>query len=745
MIRKNLLRRKARTLLTVLGISIGVTAMILLGSLADGLDVGYTDMLTGSDADLVLSQPQSFDVGYSSVEAEAGDALAAMPEVQEVAGFLQGYTQAEGIPFFIVFAHTPGSFALDRYQLIEGQNLHSAGTGGSRGKPVMLGKAAAEALDKSVGDTLRITGATYRIVGIYETGDALEDSGALMDLAEAQSLLGKPRQLSLFYVRLKNSQLAERLTERVDRLWPDLELSGASEFADRQLLVDVMDAYVWVIGGLAIVIGGVGMMNSQLMAVVERTREIGLLRAVGWSSRRVLLMILGESVTVGLLGGALGIAVAMLTLFLIREWALFFGAVVQAGLILEALSVALVLGMLGGAYPAWRASRLPPVEALRYEGGSLGGVRRLPIGGMAFQSLWQRSARTLLTLGAIGLTVGAIMALEAVVRGTMASMTEMGLGGGAEIMVRQADIADTSLSAIDKRIGDSLAALPQVESVSGMIMTVAIMPDSGGFFIVLGYSPSEYSIRRFTLVEGKRISGNHQLMIGQLMAQALKKGVGDTIEISGVRFRITGIYESGGGWEEMGGVVSLRDGQALAGRPRKVTLYEVSVRDPSQADLLVEDINARFPEVHSALTGEFADQMPDLKNAEVMINTISVLAIAVGGLGVLNTMLMAVMERTRELGILRALGWPARAVLGLILREAVLIGLLGGVAGTLVAFALTALMRAAPMVGEAFDPRWEWDVFVRAFAVAMLLGVAGGLYPAYRATRLQPVEALRYE
>jgi ABC-type antimicrobial peptide transport system permease subunit len=745
MIRKNLLRRKARTLLTVLGISIGVTAMILLGSLADGLDVGYTDMLTGSQADLVLSQPQSFDVGYSSVEAEAGEALAAMPEVQEVAGFLQGYTQAEGIPFFIVFAHTPGSFALDRYQLIEGQNLHSAGTGGSRGKPVMLGKAAAEALDKSVGDTLRITGATYRIVGIYETGDALEDSGALMDLAEAQSLLGKPRQLSLFYVRLKNSQLAERLTERVDRLWPDLELSGASEFADRQLLVDVMDAYVWVIGGLAIVIGGVGMMNSQLMAVVERTREIGLLRAVGWSSRRVLLMILGESVTVGLLGGALGIAVAMLTLFLIREWALFFGAVVQAGLILEALSVALVLGMLGGAYPAWRASRLPPVEALRYEGGSLGGVRRLPIGGMAFQSLWQRSARTLLTLGAIGLTVGAIMALEAVVRGTMASMTEMGLGGGAEIMVRQADIADTSLSAIDKRIGDSLAALPQVESVSGMIMTVAIMPDSGGFFIVLGYSPSEYSIRRFTLVEGKRISGNHQLMIGRMMAEAMEKDVGDTIEISGVRFRITGIYESGGGWEEMGGVVSLRDGQALAGRPRKVTLYEVSVRDPSQADLLVEDINARFPEVHSALTGEFADQMPDLKNAEVMINTISVLAIAVGGLGVLNTMLMAVMERTRELGILRALGWPARAVLGLILREAVLIGLLGGVAGTLVAFALTALMRAAPMVGEAFDPRWEWDVFVRAFAVAMLLGVAGGLYPAYRATRLQPVEALRYE
>jgi ABC-type lipoprotein release transport system permease subunit len=744
MIRKNLLRRKARTLLTVLGISIGVAAMILLGSLADGLDIGYTEMLTGSQADLVLSQPQAFDVGYSAVEADAGEALAAMPEVREVAGFLQGYTETEGIPFFIIFAHTPGSFVLDRYQLVEGQDIRS-GAGKGHGKPVMLGSAAAEALDKQVGDALRITGATYRIVGIYETGDALEDSGALLDLAEAQALLGKPRQLSLFYVRLKDPDLAERLTERVARLWPDLELSGAREYSDRQLLVDVMDAYVWVIGGLAIVIGGVGMMNSQLMAVVERTREIGLLRAVGWSSRRVLLLILGESVTVSLLGGLLGLGLALLTLTAIRSWAAFFGAVVNLGLILQALTVALILGMLGGAYPAWRASRLPPVEALRYEGGSLGGVRRLPVGGMAFQSLWQRSMRTLLTLGAIGLTVGAIMALEAVVRGSMSALTEMGFGSGAEIMVRQADIADTSLSAIDKRIGDSLAAMPEVESVSGMILSVAVLPDSGGFFIVLGYSPSEFAIRRYTVVEGERITGNHQIMIGRLISRSLGKGVGDTIEISGVRFRITGIFEAEGGWEEMGGVVSLRDGQSLAGRPRKVTLYQVSVRDPARADSVVEAINARFPEVHSALTGEFAQQMPDVQNAEVMINTISVLAIAVGGLGVLNTMLMAVLERTRELGILRALGWPARAVLGLILREAILIGLLGGVAGTLVAFALGGLMRLAPMVGDAFDPRWDWDVFVRAFVVALLLGLVGGLYPAYRATRLQPVEALRYE
>lgn len=745
MILKNLLRRKTRTLLTVLGISIGVAAMILLGTLAEGLDIGYTAMLTGSEADLVLSQPQSFDVGYSSVDQAAGEALAAMPEVAEVAGFLQGYTQAEGIPFFIVFAHTPDSFVLDRYHVIEGQSDLGLAGGRSRGKPIMIGSAAKEALGKSVGDTLRITGATYRIAGVYETGDALEDSGALLELEEAQALLGKPRQLSLFYIRLKDPQLADRLIQRVARRWPDLELSGAEEFADRQLLVDMMDAYVWVIGGLAIVIGGVGMMNAQLMAVVERTREIGLLRAVGWSSRRVLLMILGESLAVGLAGAALGLGVSVLTLYALEEWALFFGAVLSPGLVLQALAVALTLGVVGGAYPAWRASRLPPVEALRYEGGSLGGVRRLPVGGMALQSLWQRSARTLLTLGAIGITVGAIMALEAVVRGSMATITDMGLGAGAEIMVRQADIADTSLSAVDKRVGDSLAALPEIESVSGMLMTVAVLPESGGFFIIQGYSPSEYGIRRFKVTEGTRISGNHQIMIGRTIADSLGKRVGETIEISGVRFRVTGIFEAGGGWEEMGGVMSLRDAQSLAGRPRKVTLYQVSVRNPTQAESVVEEINARFPDVHSALTSEFVQQMPDVQNAEIMINTISVMTIAVGGLGVLNTMLMAVVERTREIGILRALGWKASAVLGLILREAVLIGLLGGAAGTVVAFLLAGALAAAPVVGDAMQPLWEWDVFVRAFVVALLLGLAGGLYPAYRATRLQPVEALRYE
>jgi ABC-type antimicrobial peptide transport system permease subunit len=408
--------------------------------------------------------------------------------------------------------------------------------------------------------------------------------------------------------------------------------------------------------------------------------------------------------------------------------------------------VVLILGLVGGLYPAWRASRLQPVEALRYEGGSSGGrIHRLPFGGMAVQSLWQRSSRTLLTLGAIGLTVGAIVAIQAVISGTTDSMTDIFANGNIEIMIRQADIADTSLSTIDERIGDKIAALPEVREASGMMFTAVMLPESGGFFIIWGYAPHSFSVQRLDITEGQPINSNHQIMLGRSMAEAMHKEVGDTIELSGTRFSVVGIYESNIGWEEMGGVMTLRDAQVFMGKPRKVTLIGVKLNDPEQAENLVARLNREFPEIHAALSSDFVNQMPDMQNSNGMTNSIAFLAILIGGVGVLNAMLMSVFERTREIGVLRALGWRRSAILGMVLREALLLGIFGGLAGIGVAFFLAYLLQQAPMVGEAIRPVWTIDIFIRALLVAIALGVSGGLYPAYRATRLQPIEALRYE
>lgn len=747
MILRNLLRRKGRTFLTVLGISIGVAAIIGLGALASGFEIGYNTLLSGSKSDLVISQPDSFDFSLSSVDESIGGDLTIMPEVVAVSGMLEGFVQTEGAPYFFLFGYPEDSYLLERFQIIEGMALNSREAKRTHGKTLILGSAAAEALGKAAGDSIRLGNSVYHIIGIYQTGDAFEDGGAVLKLPDAQEILGKPRQVSLFYIQLKETNLQERFTNRVMRRWSDLEVNSTADFADKQLMGTYMDAYVWAIAGLAIVIGGVGMMNAQLMSVFERTREIGVLRAIGWSSQRVMRMIIGESLIVCLVGGILGVFLGWLALSALKDVISVFGATttIQPELLLRAFLVVMVLGLVGGYYPAWRAARLQPVEALRYEGGTSGkNVRRLPVGGMAVQSLWQRTTRTLLTLSAIGITVGAIMALEGTVVGAGNMITEMATGSDVEIVIRQADVADTELSAIDESIGDKVAAMPEVASVSGIVFVGVMLPETNGFFILFGYAPNEYAIRRFQVVEGSRLTSNHQIILGRMMSEVLKKGVGDSLELGGTRFRIVGIYESGG-WEEIGGIVSLRDSQNFAGRPHKVMMYGVKVFDPSQAKDLVQRINTQLPEVHAALAGEFVEQMPDMNNVNAMLGGISFLAIFVGGVGVLNTMLMAVFERTHEIGVLRALGWRRRTILSMIMKESLLLGILGGIVGIGIAYILAYLISSIPMIGDAFSPVFNVEVFIRAIVVALILGVVGGIYPAYRATRLQPVEALRYE
>ncbi len=744
---RNLLRRKIRTLLTILGIGVGVTVIVALGALADGFQAGYGAMMQGSKADLVLSQPDTMDVSYSAVKEAVGKELVAMSEVESVSGMLQGLVQTESEPFFIVFGYPADSFMLERFTAKEGYDLFNRLPHELRGKPILLGSAAAEVMKKGVGDTFRITSTTYRIVGIYETGDVFEDSGALLRLEDAQALLGKSKQVSLFYIRLTEPSLSARVEERVARKWPDLLLSGTSEFANQQSMQTILRGFVWVIGGLAIVIGGVGMLNTQLMAIFERTREIGVLRATGWKRHQVLGMILGESLVVCFAGGLFGILQGWLLLKGLSKITVLMGTqtgTLAPGLVVQAMSVVLILGLVGGLYPAWRASLLQPVEALRYEGGSTR-ARRLPFGGMAVQSLWQRSTRSLLTLGAIGLTVGAILSLDAIVQGFAASFTDMAGGTQAEIMIRQADIADTTLSVIDERVVDSIAAMPEVQSASGVVFTGLILPDSGVMFLLQGYSPNDRVIQRFHLVEGRMLTGNRQILLGRLMSDTLKKEVGEMVEISGTRFKVVGIYETNIGWEQTGGVVTLRDAQNFIGRPRQVSMVAVKLKVATEAPAIVEQINAKYPGVYAALSSEFAEEMPDMQSSKAMLDGISVIAIIAGGLGVLNTMLMSVFERTREIGVLRALGWRRQAVMALILREAVLLGVLGGVAGVVIAFGLVELMKVSPTLGSWVEPAWSWEIFARAFLLSIFLGAVGGLYPAYRATRLSPVEALRYE
>jgi len=289
-----------------------------------------------------------------------------------------------------------------------------------------------------------------------------------------------------------------------------------------------------------------------------------------------------------------------------------------------------------------------------------------------------------------------------------------------------------------------LSALPDVEAVAG----VGFAFDTSRGTVILfamGYNPREFAINHFKIVEGEHLSSLRQAMVGRRMAEVLSLEVGDTLRILDGTFRVVGIYETGVAFEDSGVVVSLRDAQRLAGRPHQVSMYTIKLRDPKRAEAVLENLEANFPEINATLSSELAEVMPDLENMDMMVGQISFLAMLVGGLGMLNTMLMSVLERTREIGVLRSLGWRRRQVIGMILTEALALGIVGGVCGAVLGVAIAWGTTQIQGVGGMLEPQYSTGLFLQALVVALATGGLGGLYPAWRATRMRPVEALRYE
>jgi len=317
-------------------------------------------------------------------------------------------------------------------------------------------------------------------------------------------------------------------------------------------------------------------------------------------------------------------------------------------------------------------------------------------------------------------------------------------GSQAELMAIEADVSDTSYSAIDERIGARIAALPDVEAVSGVVFT-AISTEDVPMLLVFGYHPREFAIRRLRIVEGEPLTARRQALVGRQATENLGLEVGDTLRLLESRFRVVGIFETGVGYEESGVVIGLREAQALAGKPHQVTWYLIKLRAPERAEEIRDELNGRFPEIAVSLTSEFIEDMPDMRTNQEMIGQISFLAMFIGGVGMLNTMLMSVLERTREIGVLRALGWRRRQVLGMILREALALGVLGGICGLLLGMGLAWGTLQIPVIKGMLSPRYTPQLLVQALLVAVVTGALGGLYPAWRATQMRPVEALRYE
>lgn len=742
MILKNLWRRGMRSLLTILGIAIGVAAVVALGAMAQGIAKNYGSAL-GVNNDLLVSQANTYDVVFSSLDQDLGERIRSLPDVTNVDAGVFAWIAVGNTPYFLIFGYDPDSVAMEHYRIVAGKPL-------SGDKQIVIGQRGADALSKQVDDTLRVNGVPYRIVGIYETGQGMEESGGVVTLEDAQEIAQKDRRVSLFQVGVRRNADIDQVIARIEKLDKELTVSKSSEYEGAEQWTAYLNGFAWGIAAIAILIGGLGMMSAMVMSVMERTREIGTLRAVGWSRWRVVQLILGEAIGLSLIGGLIGSLLGAGLAWLAGQ-APGVGAFLEGSfspaIFVQGMVTALILGIVGGVYPAWTAANLQPVEALRYEGGSASqaGGWLTSIGSQSFRNLWRRRTRTLLSAGGIGIGVATLVMLGGMTDGMINQLNGLaGSSGTGNITVMQRDVADMSLSSLDERVVMQLRNMPAIKAVSPFVLgfiSNAELP----LFIISGLDPNSAAMGHYKLIDGRYVQRPNEMLIGKVASETYKVGLNDTLTLYDNRYKVVGIFETGVAYEDGGGMIALREAQRLLNRGRTVSFIFVDVENPTQAQAIVNTIDRRFPEARASLSSEFAQNTDDMQSMYAMVAAIRVLAMLVGGIVVANTMIMSIFERTREIGTLRAVGWEAKRILGQILQESLYLCAVAGIAGALFGVLLLTILALIPGVAQFVTPTWNVQTFVTALGVALALGAVGGLYPAWRASKLRPVEALRYE
>lgn len=394
---KNISRNKSRSFLAIIGIAIGVAAVVGLGLVTDGLSASTQEALTAGAADFSVvsgtTEGTGGPEGGGSPGGPGGQQLFNQTKVGEIQQ-ISGVANATGVLRTNVDMNdstsssntTSGStggmgqgnfrmmysmIGIDSNYLSMEDIVITNGTKYSDGNEVIIGERAASSLNKTIGDTISLSNQTFKIVGIYETGNFQDDSGIVMSLSKLQNLTGNSGQISLILVKAKDNTDSSDLTDTIEQKYSDeLTTSTSLSGMDRmQQGLETISSGAWAVSLLAVLIGGIVVVVTMMKAVNERTREIGVLRAIGWTKQRILLMIIGESAVLSIIAVLVGLAIGIGIVEIINSMQILRGIspTFSAFLMLKGVGVALFLGIVGGLYPAYRASRLSPTEALRYE------------------------------------------------------------------------------------------------------------------------------------------------------------------------------------------------------------------------------------------------------------------------------------------------------------------------------------------------------------------------------------------
>ena len=364
---------------------------------------------------------------------------------------------------------------------------------------------------------------------------------------------------------------------------------------------------------------------------------------------------------------------------------------------------------------------------------------------MIISNLAQRPIRSLISILAVAIEVSLILLIVGFALGVLNDNKQRQKGIGADVMVRppgSGNFAAFSSASVPVKLADILIRQPHVAAVAPVVLQVTSQTN---IEVIYGIDLTSYEAvgGPFRYLAGGPFQGPDDMIVDEYFAAANKVHVGSTVNVWNHEFHISGIVPQGRGARRY---VPIKTVQDLIGAPNKASIFYVRIDDPKNADVVVKEFKV-IPglETYNILSlGEWLSLMSanNIPLLSTFINIVIGIAVVIGFLVIFQSMYTAVMERTREIGILKSLGASRAYIVRVILRETLVLAVAGIVVGVVLSFIASGSIRhAIPTMPVQFS--WGW--ILRAAIIAVVGAMIGAIYPALKAAQKDPIDALAYE
>ena len=846
---RGLLSRKLRTALTALAIVLGVAMIsgtyVLTDSIDQAFDRIFTDIRQGSNA--VISGKSAFDLSEGSGVTEPTFDESLLDEVRGLEGVADAEASVDsdatqligddgkavvygGAPNLGFSIANPDS-RFNPLTLIEGE--------WPAPNEVIVDKETASKEDFEVGETIGVQAEgpvqRLRLSGIMQFSSGLTIGGATLagfDLPTAQRLMRKEGRLDEIAVASNPDVTDAQLVQEIQAILPDgTQVQGVgeqvqSDAEETNEFITFLQTFLLAFGGIALFVGSFVIANSLSITIAQRTRELATLRMLGASRRQVLGSIILEALVVGVVASVIGLFLGLLLakgLFSLFDLVGFTlpntGLVFETRTVIVALLAGILVTLVASLRPAIRATRVPPVAAVR-EGAtlppgrfarlrSLGALLMAVVGfaalayGIFADGLDTTEILIWMGLGTLLVFLGVALFSSRLVRPLAHVLgwpaTKMGGAAGslardnarrnpqrtastaAALMIGLALVtlvatlasgiiasfrgavndlftgdyaitAQNNFSPIPIDAAEAAAKSPGV-IVVGNVRTGEALRNGDADFIT-AVDPGMREVIDMDWKEGSAdvISslGDDGAFVDDGWAEDNELGMGSPIEITfpngtSKTFMIDGIFDPPAGGSPFGSVtISAAAWDAEVAQPRNLYSFlrmEGGATDENQAAL--DAALADFPNAKAQTRQGFIDnQISGLSSILNILYVLLALSIIVSLFGIVNTLVLTVFERTREIGMLRAIGMTRRQIRRMIRHESVITALIGAAIGIVLGIALAALLIYRVDFLVFSFPTAQIVIFVIA---AIVVGILAAVFPARRAAKLDPLRAIAYE